>query len=640
MTDKESALAPQFDTGPLSWVIGEIRDALERSATALREAAAAGADAQPTLLLHAKTHLHQAHGALQVVDIAAVEQLTEAGERVIDRARNGELPLDGARVDAIGEVYRALVEYLEELLAGSAPQPVRLFPYYQSLQEMLGADRAHPGALLVLAPAPRLPGAAAQGLPDYAAARARFEKALLPFLKSADAAQRAHAGAMRDALSQVVQAHGEPRAHAFWLALATVADLVASGQVPADLYVKQLFGQINLLLRRMTQGHTELPDGLLRDALFFVAAAPEPTGDARVLRAAWSLEGQVPQDWQARRYGRVDPAALRDARQALLETKEGWDRIASEGPAAAKDGEFREALAKLAGASEQLGAPALPQLLRELGQAASKSLAGAHNDQFTLEMATAMLFVEHGLDQLRELPEEFGQHAGEVGQRLLALAQGQNASETPQWQGDLARALQQGQTVAVLAGEIRASLHQVEKLIEEFHQDPSRGDALAQVDPLLHQLHGALAILDQGAAMRAVDHARSCLATLASGNLNPSAHESVITNLAHNISALGFFTDALAQNVDLARRRYRFDDAALLLREQPLDAAVPAQEPAPAPAAEPVPEPAEAAAAPAQDHQAVEAELLEIFISEAHEVLDLVARNLPAAHAVPGDQER
>jgi chemosensory pili system protein ChpA (sensor histidine kinase/response regulator) len=123
-------------------------------------------------------------------------------------------------------------------------------------------------------------------------------------------------------------------------------------------------------------------------------------------------------------------------------------------------------------------------------------------------MAQAMLFVEHGLDQLRQLPEDFGQHAERVGQRLLALAQGERRAGQPYLHGELARELEQGQTVAVLAGEIRSGLRAVEKLVEEFHADPARIASLEQADPLLHQLQGALAILDQDQATRAVAHVR------------------------------------------------------------------------------------------------------------------------------------
>ena len=48
MTMTDSSHAPQFDTGPLSWVMSEIRDALDRSKTALQEAAARSDEAQAT----------------------------------------------------------------------------------------------------------------------------------------------------------------------------------------------------------------------------------------------------------------------------------------------------------------------------------------------------------------------------------------------------------------------------------------------------------------------------------------------------------------------------------------------------------------------------------------------------------------
>ncbi|KGF80559.1 chemotaxis protein CheA [Massilia sp. JS1662] len=625
MTQFSSAsAAPPFDTGPLSWVIGEIRDALGRSAKALQDAAGRSPDAQPTLLLHAKSHLHQAHGALQLVDVAGVERLSEAAEQVIDRFKDGTLVLDLERAGAVGEAYRALVEYLEELLDGAAPQPVRLFPYYRALQELLGVERVHPGQMLVLDLAPALlPAGGAGPMPDYAATRAAFEKALLPFLRSQDVdAQRAQAAAMRDALAGVV--HGQPQAesHAFWLALQAAADLVATGQVAPDLYVKQLFGQINLQLRRQAQGHTELPEALLRDALFFISAAPEPTLEARQLRDAYHVGGQVPADYLERRYGKVDPDVLKDAKEALIETKQGWDRVATEG-SDVLDGGFNDALAKLAGASEKLGAPQLAQLLRELGQAASESMAGGRSDQFSLEMAEAMLFVEHGLDQVRQLPEDFGQHAEAVGQRLLALAHGETPPDAPAWHGEMARELQQGQTVAVLAGEIRTGLRQVEKLIDDYYEDSARKASLEQVDPLLHQLQGALAILDQEQAAQAVVHVRAQVRTLIDDAPDEATRGAVLDNLARNIGALGFFTDALAQNVDGARRRYRFDAATGLFHELPLEA----------------PAPMEPQAAPVAAPDAVDAELLEIFIGEAREVLDVVGNALPAAEANPADQD-
>jgi chemosensory pili system protein ChpA (sensor histidine kinase/response regulator) len=644
----EFSHAPQFDTGPLSWVIGEIRDALGRSRSALDEAPARGADARATSLQHAKTHLHQAHGALQMVDVEGVGLMTHASEQALERMRDGSLECSAAHCAAVADGYQAIIEYLDELVAGAAPQPARLFPYYRALQEILGAERIHPSDLLFvdLSVKVGLPPHQAPAAPDYAACRARFEKSLLPFLKSTEPeAQRTHALALVEAIALVEQAQQELPARTFWLAMRCFAELAASGQLASDLYVKQLFGLINLQIRRLSQGQGGLPEPMLRDALFFIAAASAPNAGAQLLRRAYGLAGVVPADYDSRRYGRIDAHALKTAKDALAQTKTGWDRMASNADVKLEDG-FNQALATLAGASDQLGAPALAQLLRELGRAASDSIASGRSDQFSMEMATAMLFVEHGLDQVRQLPADFEAHAEVVGARLLALAAGETPPDAPQWQGDLSRQIQQGQTVAVLAAEMKSGLRQVEKVLDDYYADAGRRPALAQIDTVLHQLQGALAILDQDQAMRAAQHVKAEVRSLAAGAGDPEADAAALQNIAQNVGALGFFIDMLGQNFEAAKNRFTFDQADGMFREVPFEKAVAGDTPFDVePAAVPAePEVQVAVAAPsappmAEGADAIEAELLEIFISEAQEVLAFVTATLPAANAEPSNQE-
>ncbi|OON60651.1 hybrid sensor histidine kinase/response regulator [Massilia sp. KIM] len=638
-----------FDTGPLSWVIGEIRDALARSGAAVRDAAGRGPDAQPTLLLHAKTHLHQAHGALQMVDVEGVEALTGAAEALIDRFKDGLLActLDNAKL--LDAAYGALGEYLDELLAGAPQQPARLFPYYRDLLERMGAPRIHPSDLLVLdLSAPPALGEAAGAPVDYAACRARFEKSLLPYLKSSEPeALRLHAVGMAEAIAPLGASQQEGRARLFWQAMHAFAAVVAEGQVASDLYVKQLFGQINLQVRRLAQGQGGTPEAMLRDALFFVAAAPAPSpdGPAARLRAQLGLDGAVPADYAQRRYGKIDPAALKAAREALARSKSDWDRIATGRDAQAGadvERDFNEQLAQLAEASEKLGAPALAQLLRELGRAAADSMSSGRSDQFGLEMAAAMLFVENGLDQLRQLPEDFAENAEAVGARLLALAAGETPPDAAHWQGELARQIQQGQTVAVLAAEIKNGLRQIEKLLDEYYDDPSKRQVLESSAPVLHQLQGAFAILDLEQAVLATRHVAEEVRALASFEGDVTDQHASLHNIAQNIGALGFLADLLAQDSEAAKARFRFDEDKRLLRELPYEFVAQSPQAAPVPAVEPAVETAvePAVAAPAsQDEAAVEAELLEIFLSEAREVLDFVAQTLPRAADEPGNQD-
>jgi len=126
------------DTGPLSWVMVEIRESLNRSRAALAEALTQDAETQGTTLRHAKSFLHQAHGALQIVDVDGVAIITETVEDLFDRVESGQLAFTAAVADAIANAYQALLEYLEELLSGVPHQPVRLFPYYRTLLEARG----------------------------------------------------------------------------------------------------------------------------------------------------------------------------------------------------------------------------------------------------------------------------------------------------------------------------------------------------------------------------------------------------------------------------------------------------------------------------------------------------------------------
>lgn len=323
-TDTAHAIttATPIDTGPLSWVMEEIREALARSRTALQEAGGRAAEDQATQLQHAKTHLHQAHGALQMVDVEGVGQVTALAETALDRFKSGAVKCTTDHVEAVTQLYQALVEYLEELLAGAPSQPARLYPYYRAVQEIVGAERIHPADLFFpdLARAVELPAAAdavPDTAPDYAARRQRFERALLPYLKSADSAQqREHAAALTDAVAAVAAVQQEAKPRAFWLALQAFAELVAGGDIAGSVQVKQLFGMINLQLRRLSQGNAAQPDAMLRDALFFIAVAGPDSGSptARALHAAFALDGLAPPDYDTRRYGQRDALAPAQAR--------------------------------------------------------------------------------------------------------------------------------------------------------------------------------------------------------------------------------------------------------------------------------------------------------------------------------------
>ncbi|HEX8405845.1 MAG TPA: Hpt domain-containing protein [Duganella sp.] len=647
-TDFSTPPQPHPDTGPLSWVMVEIRESLARSRTALVEAGGRAAEDQATQLQHAKSHLHQAHGALRMVDIDGVSQMTELAEAALDRFKAGTVKCSTDHVEAVSRLYQALVEYLEELLEGAPSQPARLFPYYRAVQEMIGAERIHPADLFFpdLSRMPGLEPAAVDGdaagdkaaddyaadhhAADYPAYRQRFERALLPYLKSTEPAQqREHAAALLDAVKLVADAQRDAKARTFWLAMQGFAELVAGGELPGGLYVKQLFGLINLQIRRLSQGTAAQPETMLRDALFFIAAAAAETESptARRMRAAFALDGLVPSDYETRRYGQIDDAALANAKAGIARAKAIWDKLAGAENDAGLEEEFGDALADVVGECGKLNIPALGALTRQLADVAHSAVAAGRSEDLALEMATVLLFAEHGLERVRHLPTDFAANADTIGARLLALVSGETPPEPARWQSGLARQMRQDDTAAALSLEMKSGLRQVEKVLDEYYIDPAKRSALVELDPVLHQLQGALAMLDQDDAMKAAQHVKAAVRSLAAGGGDPAREPKALDDIAQNVGALGFFVDMLAQNAAGARQRFVFDAAQGSFRSVPfkkmaqsdsipvLDQEVAAPTPSSMPAAVPP---------PAASDAAVEKEPLDIFISEAREVLDFL----------------
>ncbi|WP_353152547.1 Hpt domain-containing protein [Herminiimonas fonticola] len=549
-----------FDTGPLSWVIAEIGEALTRSKVALGEALMQDPETQSTTLRHAKTYLHQAHGALQIVDVDGVAIITETVEDLFDRFDSGQLSLTDDSVHAIAHAYQALLEYLEELLAGLPHQPVRLFPYYRSLLQVRGAERIHPADLFFpnLAIRPQLPSASIALTPDdYVALRKRFERALLMFLKDADGgAGQASAKTMRDIVLRVEQAQSTQQARSFWWVMHGFADAVSAGQVPNELYVKQLFARINLQIRRLSEGSSSIAERLLRDALFFIARVEQPSAAAQQIRSAYQLDGVVPNDYEKKRYGQIDAQALATAKERLSQAKNLWNRIAGGDASVAQS--FEQEMSGLAEAGNHLNAPALAKLLRELSGIARHAAHSRPGDSLSLEIATSLLFVENALQQISHLADDFAERADAVTTRLLSAVSGETMTHSAQWLDDMSREAQERQTMTALAGEMQSSLRQVEKMLDEYFREPEQRAGLDAIDSVLYQISGALSVLEHDDAVRAVQHTQEAVHRFIAAEEIPDLEE--FQQVAQNVGALSFFIETLQLHPDGVKNRFSFDD--------------------------------------------------------------------------------
>jgi chemosensory pili system protein ChpA (sensor histidine kinase/response regulator) len=562
--------------------MGEIREALSRSRQALQEAVSQDAESQPTSLRHAKTYLHQAHGALQIVDIDGIPLITETVEDLLARIESGELELNAGACQSIGDAYQALIEYLEELLSGASHQPVKLFPYYKNLMELKGAEKVHPSDLFFpnLSIKPQLPVASAPASINYASLRQRFEKALLPFLKATDNnAELSSVAVMEKLIGEIEAAQTNSQFRVFWWVMHGFAEAVLQGKIRNEIYVKQLFARINLQIRRLSEGSSSIAERVLRDALFFIAGADQDLPHrTQQIKSAYRLHGMVPSDYGQKRYAQINAEALVLAKDELAQAKNKWNRIVGGDISAAPM--FEQDMAKLAEAGSQLNSPSLSKLLRELSGIARHAAHSNPGESLGLEVATSLLFVENALNHPSRLSEDFSERADAMTARLLSIVVGEAPAEAGQWLDDMSREAQQRQTMMALASEMQASLAQVEKMLDEFFNNPGKRTLLGSIDSILHQIEGAMAILDQEDAMLAIRHVRSEIKCFEQAEEGVLPEQQALERVAQNIGALSFFIETLQQPGGGISKRYSFDErlgifrANLVEENSPVDAPV------------------------------------------------------------------
>ena len=567
----------QFDIGPLSWVMGEVREAITNAGKMLTDALAQDTETRPTTLLHAKSYLHQAHGALQIVDIDGVSIVTETIEELLERLQSGQLDMNQANVEVIVDAFHAVLRYLEDLLSGAPHQPVRLFPYYRALLELKGAERIHPADLFFpsLSAKEQIPELAVSSKAvaiSYTGLRQRFEKLLLTVLTSKDKVQqRTATQAMHDMIAEIENGQTNSQAKAFWVVMRAFVEAVGHGSIDNQQYVKQIFGRINLQIRRLVEGVSTIPERLLRDALFFLAQVESPSPFVTRVRKAYQLDDKVPVDYDQKNYGQITAGALTAAKEQLSAVKNLWGRIANGETGLAE--KFSQKMADLAETGAGLNAPALAKLLRELNGIARHVAHSPDGSKLGIELATSLLFVEHALDHVSRLPANFAERAEEITKRLLSIVSGETPQTQVSWMGEISREAQQRQTLGVLVAEMQSSLRQIEKILDEYFRTPANKDSLKPIDGVLHQIGGALAMLDQDDAMLAVEHTRQMISNFATDQTSaPDVQAAAHENVAQNIGALSFFIETLQSQPDTVKKKFSFDKEAGLFRSNLLEA--------------------------------------------------------------------
>ncbi|MBP8307214.1 MAG: Hpt domain-containing protein [Burkholderiaceae bacterium] len=547
------------DLVTLSWCLGEIRQALNQ-AEQLLERHLHAEEGDMAGLRAARSQLHQAHGALQVVDVEGVSLLTQESEALLDAVERGDVVFGVDVVSRLGQAAQAIVEYLEDLMQGGEAQPLHLYPYYRALLEARRAERVHPADLffpdLAVTPSPAATPVMRADAAALAGARGAFERGLLQSIRepgSPTGPQLMH-GSVRAVRES---AHGAAN-RSFWWVTQVYFDALQRGLLPLDVGAKRLLARFNLQLRKTLEERAPVSDRLLKDMLFALAGAAP--GDAVVdeVRRAYRLDGAIPADYERPRFGRVDAKAMRAAREALAKARTAFDKVtrgsASDMPAFAKGvDDFRDAVEQL----PAQGLQAIGQVLGEVRRTLNADSAYLP-EPVALELATTILYAEQALAQGARPDTQHDHHGAEMAARLSGALAGRTPdADPPDWLRSLSQAAQERLTMSTFIAEAQSSLRQVEKVLDGYFRDPTQAVNLPECVRAMHQVGGALRLLGHDAAARGAETVGAQVAGFAEHAPENQAEQ--FEKVAASVGALGFFVEAL-QHPERVSTQYEFDE--------------------------------------------------------------------------------
>ncbi len=538
--------APDFDLGPLTWVQGEIDQALSRALEAL--AVYKASPREITSLKHARSHVHQAAGAIQMVGLDAVTAYTDELERQLNRVE--ELPPREAQdvCDLIDRSCRKLKIFLDELVGGAPPVPLKLFPEYELMQQARGVKASAPTDLFYPDLSPRAPKIASvktvssQKLPSFLIKQRRlYQRGLLAWLHGDEEAARA----MRDAIQGIedVQTHSAQRS--FWWTVGALLESIVENGVESGFGIKQLCGRVDLQIRRFVEGSAKVADRMRREVLYYVAISAPVGPQVQAVQRAYRLPGLIPSaEVLSADVVRTQPL-LREARDLLSSTKDLWLKLTGGRPENLP--KLKQNLSQLRDKTAAIGEPSLSRLAATLASRLDKIGATAVPEAMAMEYATAILLAESAIENFASRSPDFPKQVEAMVARLDAAQQNKpiaGAASAPLLD-EMARRAQERLLLAQVAREIQTNLRHIEQVLDAFFRDHSKRAELATLAHDSKQIAGALKMLGLDRAEQLLMLCQQQIDEYAKPD-TPVENED-LEMLAESLSGLGFYIEAVEQ---------------------------------------------------------------------------------------------
>ncbi len=559
------------DLGPLAWVMEELRKSLEGAIKATRRFVrdaelALGQDMaslDASQLRIARQQLHQAVGALEMVGLRAPAHMLRTMESVAQRfIQKPELCSDDAAT-TLERASFALTEYLDGLVKGKNASAVALFPQYRGVAELAGLDRVHPADLwtldwrwLEVAELPEV-----QPMPYSPATRERLDWSILNVVKSGDIRAARRLTDLACALS-AGQDRLQPRT--FWAIAAAYFDALAAGAIVNSVYSKRAASRVLQQYATLSKGERNVSDRLAQDLLFFCAVADmakaESAACLHAVRQAYGLAQAPAVDFETEQFGRFDPALLQLLRKRIAAASEGWSALSGGDVQRLK--QVSEHFASVGDLMGKLH-PESKALARALQRTIDSTVASnaCPSAAVAMEVATTVLYLDAVYEDLDPTNSELARRAQRLAQRLDLVSSGQGAAPMEVWMEELYRRVSDRQTMGSVVAELRGALGEVEKSLDAFFRNTQDKGPLREVPNHLASMRGVFSVLGLDQPSIAAQRMRLTVEQLLVDEIAQGAGPNpLFEQLGINLGAMGFLIDMLSYQRELAKKLFVFDE--------------------------------------------------------------------------------
>ena len=600
---------------PLLSVKPALDSALDKIGGALEQYFASSGENKASLE-EAIGELHRAYGVLRMLSLDGVMVFCSEFEKLLNDFSSESLQPTSLHHEIIQRALLILTHYLNSLAEGAPNAALRLFDPYQEVLQARGIEAAFEVDLFFPELNVELPPEVL-GVPQVAdaqtlikSARSQYQLALLKWLRQesqAEALQTMHS-AVQTAMSCVPQ---DNRRGFWWIATGLLDCLIYDG-LPPELNAKKLLGRIDLQMKAVAENAQTDERATLNEMLYLVARSHSVSDTVDGIKLCYALDAYLPEapPLQPGETAQV----LQQLRTQLNEAEEVWEKCLQDAAACQA---FADQTEELYALSERLDRNTLQMLCKQIHTAAGQAEDAEYRQHAAMNVAMALILLDNGIAHYAHLGNEFHEQVRIIGHRLQI-----DAAETTD-DHDFAQLVQlhcqmaQREIFPLLSDAMSANLEQVEQELNAFFSDQAKREELPHLVRMLNQVQGSMQMLSLDTAAQLLKNTKSTVERFTErATVSPVEMRTVATA----ISALGSFVQSLTygQKPDTTQL-----DRVLQEISAPAAGAPASSVAAPATETASISSPvAVQMAAPEDD------EMLEVFLEEAQEVLEILRTNL------------